>query len=417
MEMMKSIAEKAIELRDKTVELLIDLVSADTTDYNEENGQIKVVNFLKKLDSKVDTVQPDPVKLEKYSQYNPGHTYENRYNVVGTISGLGGGKSLLLHAHMDTVFPASPKYWLTDPYTPQITNGKIFGLGSADTKGSMAAMLMAMKLVKELEIPLRGDIIFQSVVDEEAGGGNGSLACLDAGYRADGVIIGEPNHLVPMSAHVGSFAINVIVDGKSAHGNMKWKGTSAFEKAMPIINALKKLEDKWNLRKFNLLPSPIITILEIKSGDGSITIPGSCEMLINYTYLPDGYDYNGEIMETIKHSVSDDPWFAEHPLRIKKHHDCGPYYTNPKEPWPMLIAETASNLFGKRVEFKGMACGADARLYANIGRMPTVILGPGSIDNAHQPNEFVLIDELVDAVKLYASIIYKWAGSSKLDTV
>lgn len=404
------IYKKSIELEEQTIELLSDLVSAETTDYKEENGQKIVRSFLNNLGAEIVEVQPDAQKLKKYTEFNVGHTYENRKSVVGTIKGrnIGIGKSLLLHAHIDTVFPAAPNEWNTNPFKPEILDGKFFGLGASDTKGSLATMLMAIKLIRDLGIELDADIMLQSVVDEEAGGGNGSLACIDAGFRTDGVIIGEPNNLKPMSAHVGSYALRVIVQGQSSHANVKWKGVSAFEKAFPIITALMNLEKKWNKRTYDLLPNPVITIIELKVGDGSITIPARCEMLINYTYLPDGYDYYGELLSTINDSIIDDPWFEKNNLKFEKHHDCGPYYYNPKGDFATTVKKIASQVLDKKITITGMACGADARLYANVGNMPTMIVGPGNIDDAHQPNEFVLVEELTKAVQLYASLIVEW---------
>ena len=408
--MLEEIRTYVDQHREEAIGLLKTLVSCDTTDYHEKNGQVEVEAFLQKLGVAVDKIFPDPEVLKKYAYFNEGHTYEDRYCIVGTMKGSGNGRSILLNAHMDTVFPASPEQWKTDPFTPMEMDGKLYGLGSADTKSGMAAMLMAMKVLKDLGIVLKGDVIFNGVVDEEAGGGNGSLACIDAGCHADAVLVAEPNDLTPMSAHMGSYAFWLTVEGKSAHGNMKWTGTSAFEKALPIMNALAELEKKWMQRKHELLPAPRISILKITAGDGSITIPGDCRMLVNYTYLPDGYGYHEEIMGVIRDCAAKDEWFALHPLKIELHHDCGSYCTDPRHDWPQRVALTASDYYQKNVKVSGLPCGADGRLYSNVGHMPTVIMGPGSIENAHKPNEFVPIAQFLDAIALYAQIIYEWCG-------
>ena len=397
------------------VALLKKLVSCDTTDYHEKNGQVHVEGFFNSIGIQTERVYPDPGRLCKYDCFNTGHTYEDRYCLVGILKGSGGGRSLLLNAHMDTVFPASPEEWRTEPFTPVEKDDRIYGLGSADTKSGMAAMLTAMKLLKESGVRLKGDVIFEGVVDEEAGGGNGSLACIDAGYRADAVLVAEPTSLIPCSAHLGSYAFWLTVEGRSAHGNMKWKGISAFEKALPIIRALGELEKKWQRRTYDLLPSPVITVLQVSVGDGSITIPGECTLLVNYTYLPDGYDYWGEIQEVIAACTSSDEWFQEHPVKIVKHHDCGPYYTSPADEWPETIIKVMKESGYQDVEIHGMPCGADGRLYATVGKMPTVILGPGSIECAHKPNEYVEIDEYLEAVRIYKELICEWCGVAEED--
>ena len=273
------------EYQQEAVALLKKLVACDTTDYHEVNGLVVVEEFLRSLDVEIHKVYPEPEKLRKYTYFNEGHTYDNRYCLVGIWRGDGNGRSILLNAHMDTVFPASPEEWVTNPFDPIERDGKLYGLGTADTKGSMAAMLMAIKILKILNVKLKGDVIFEGVVDEEAGGGNGSLACIDAGYCADGVLVGEPNNLLPMSAHVGSYAFWMTVEGKSTHGNMKWTGVSAFEKVLPLLNRLSELEKCWLKRKHELLPSPRISVLQFSMGDGSITIPGECKILINLSLI------------------------------------------------------------------------------------------------------------------------------------
>ena len=394
----------------EAVDLLKLLITCDTTDYKEANGQIHVEKFFEKLEIPAVRIYPDADKLGKYECFNYGHTYENRYCIEAVWRGSGGGRSLLLNGHMDTVFPASPDEWRTDPFTPVIKDGKIYGLGSADMKSGLCALMMAVKILKESGIHLKGDIILQSVVDEEAGGGNGSLACIDAGTRADACLVAEPHMLAPASAHLGSAAYWLTAEGISAHANMKFKGVSAFEKLLPIINALALLEKKWEKRTCDLLPHPVITVLKIEAGDGSITLPGECRILVNYTYLPDVYDYHGEFMNVIDQCVKSDTWFQKHPLKIEKHHDCGPYYTDPKSEWPQAAAKAAGECAGREVEISGLPCGADARLYANIGNIPTVILGPGSIEQAHRPNEYVEIEQYLGAIKIYLLLLCEWCG-------
>jgi acetylornithine deacetylase len=394
------------------LKLLKELIACDTTDYHEANGQELVGRVLNDLGCTARSIRPDPEVLKgKYPEFNAGHTYdEKRACLVSVFKGTGGGRSLIINSHIDTVFPAAPEKWETDPFTPTEKDGRVYGLGACDTKAGMAAVLTALKCLADLGIGLKGDVIFQSVVDEEAGGGNGTLACLDAGYRADAVLVTEPNGLIPASAHIGSYAAKITVYGKSAHGNLKHEGISAFEKALPLILKLEELEKKWKTHTHEILPSPVLTILGINAGDGSVTIPESCEMFINYTYLPNDYDYEGELRSVIRTFESGDPWFADHPVKFALQHNVTPYYTSPDSPWPLLAADCASLVLGRRVKPTGLPCGADARFYSNLGHMDTIVLGPGSISNAHKPNEFVEIGDFISAVKIYAEILRRWCG-------
>lgn len=404
------IKEEAPKMLDDTIALLCLLTSCNTTDYNEKNGQERLEAFLKDMPCTVERVYPDPEKLSAYKEFNAGHTYDERYCVVARFHGSGGGRSLILNAHMDTVFPASPNLWHSDPYTPTEIGDRIYALGAADDKGGMCAMLMAIKLLDKLGIRLKGDVIFQSVVDEEAGGGNGTLAVIDAGYRADAVLVAEPNMLAVASAQTGSYALKITVEGKSAHGNMKELGVSAFEKALPLINRLSDLEKRWKSRSFPLFKGPYLTILNIHAGDGSITLPSTCEMLVNYTYFPDGYDSNRDIQREIDAVEASDEWFKDHPIKVELHHDCGPYYTDPSTEWPQTVVTCLKDINGEFPEIIALPTGADSRLYANVANMPCVVMGPGTILVCHNPNEYIEKQQLVKAIEAYAAILCEWCG-------
>ncbi len=391
--------------------LLEELIACDTTDYHEENGQRVVERELSKLNCIVKRVNPKPDLLaEKYSEFNEGHTYENRDCLIAGFAGAGGGKSLILNAHMDTVFPAQPAMWKTDPFSPVERSGKLYGLGSCDTKAGLSAMITALRMIQKEGRQLKGDVYFHCVVDEEAGGGNGTLACLNESCRADAVLVAEPTGLRPAGAHMGSYAARITAEGRSVHGNLKQEGVNAIEKMLPIINACYKLGEKWEQRSFGLLPAPVFSVVSLSAGDGSITLPGVCTAVINFTYLPDGYEYKEEFLDMLHSCEKADPWFADRPLRIEKLHDVRPYHMAENSVWGDCAVRNVSEVLGRQTDLFGFGCGADARFYANTGKMDTIILGPGNILNAHSPNEFVELEQLYDAVRIYYGILCDWCG-------
>ncbi len=392
--------------------LLKELISCDTTDYREENGQRVVERELSELSCTVNRVNPRPsVLAEKYPEFNEGHTYEDRDCMIAGFPGTGGGKSLILNAHIDTVFPAQPDLWKTDPFAPTEREGKLYGLGSCDTKAGLAAMITALRIIQREGRRLRGDVYFHCVVDEEAGGGNGTLACLNEGCRADAVLVAEPTGLKPAGAHMGSYAVRITVEGRSVHGNLKSAGVNSVEKMLPVIEACCRLGEKWRQRSFGLLPKPVFSVVALSAGDGSITLPGTCTAVINYTYLPDGYGYEEELLEVLRSCEKEDPWFADHPIKTEKLHDVRPYHIAKGSEWGSCTVRCVSEVLGKQTDLFGFGCGADARFYANTGKMDTIILGPGNILNAHSPNEFVELEQLYHAVDIYYRILCDWCGS------
>ena len=134
--------------------------------------------------------EPDNEIMKDYPSYNPGHSYKGRPDLVAVYKGSGGGRSLILNGHIDTMPSGSLEKWDTDPWTLTEKDGKLYGLGADDMKGGLSAEILGLELALSLGFQPKGDIIIESVVDEE-GGGNGSLAAAAAGYKADAAIIAE----------------------------------------------------------------------------------------------------------------------------------------------------------------------------------------------------------------------------------
>lgn len=404
--------EKVVRNNQATyIDVLKELINLDTTHESEKVGQDLIISRLQKLACEIDSFEPDVEKLQSYSEYNSGFQYENRPNVVATFKGQGGGKSLILNGHMDTVFPSTPEHWKFDPWDAQIVDGKLYGLGSCDMKAGLLALLFAMEVLHELEVPLLGDVIFQSVVDEEASGGNGTLACVERGYRADGVLVAEPTELEPMAAHIGSVAFKITFRGKASHSNLKWEGVNSIEKSLPLLIALRELESKWiNEQSHPLLPKPILSINRIDAGIGPIIVPSTCVIEGNFTYLPGWERVIEEFTNTIQEIVNQDAWLLDNKPILEWIHHVRPYSSDPNGKFPQTVEKGIKHYLESELQLKGFPTGTDARILANIGEMSTVILGPGSIRQAHAVDEYIEIEEFVKSIGLYAYIIANWTN-------
>ena len=206
--------------QDYYLDFLSKLVGFDTSvirhgeDGQEGAAQMYMAGFLERLGCEVDIFEPDNERMKAYPGYNQGHSYAGRPVVVGTYRGTGGGKSLILNGHMDTMPSGDLDRWETDPWKMTERDGRLYGLGTDDMKGGLSALVLALELVLSMGIKPRGDILVQSVVDEE-GGGNGTLACADRGYRADGAIIAEGSNLEVFAANRGAWLVQADVEGIS----------------------------------------------------------------------------------------------------------------------------------------------------------------------------------------------------------
>ena len=190
--------------RDEYLKPLLDLGRLDTHCLGhgidgglEKAGQDYIAKLMGDMGAEVRVVPMKEADIQaaiaQYHDGNPGHNYDDRANVYGRFAG-GGGRSIMFNGHMDTM-PAQAELWATDPWTPTLKDGKLYGLGIADMKSGLAAAVMAVKLLRDAGLELPGDVIITSVADEE-GGGNGSIAAAIQGEKADAVVVceGTKNH-------------------------------------------------------------------------------------------------------------------------------------------------------------------------------------------------------------------------------
>ena len=293
----------------------------------------------------------------------------------------------------------------------EIAGRKIIGLGAVDMKSGISAMVMAIKILKRVKTKLKGDIILQSVVDEE-GGGNGTLACVDRGYSADAAIIAEPTNLEICSAHRGAMHLKIRVKGLSTHACLKEKGVNAIEKMVMLMKSLEELERKWHKKKrHSLLPSPTITFCQISGGAGASIIPGECEAKVNVKYLPaeKKKDVQKEVEERIKTVCGFDTWLKKHRPELTWLLNTSPYETETSHPLVQILKESAIRVTGK-AKVSGLPSGADARILNNVGHIPTFIFGPGDLSQAHHINESISVREYINAIKIFSLAILNWSG-------
>ncbi|WP_073240105.1 ArgE/DapE family deacylase [Desulforamulus putei] len=420
---MDKLIAAAVDLnRDYLVSFLQELIKADTqvinhgiTGGNEANGQHLIISKLREMGCEPDIFEPDNRLLSRYGQGNDGHNYTNRPNVVGVFRGSGGGRSLILNGHVDTMPFGDRSAWSVDPLGAVIQDGKLYGLGSSDMKAGLAANLLAIELLQKLRIKLKGDLIFESVVDEE-GGGNGTLACIDRGYRADAAIISEPTGLKIFPAHMGFIFYAITVYGKSLHSSAKWLGVNAIEKAMILIQALQDLEHNWLMTKRHaLLPGPTINVGEIKGGTAGSTVPDSCQFKLCLHYLPTDADEEGggslvekDVLETIHRRCQGDPWLSANPPTIVKYQEGSPFEISVNHPLVQAAASAYSRVTKEPARIEGMLAGCDARHFANIAGMPVIVFGPADAAQAHSVDEFVTIASYLKYIEVLCHMIIDW---------
>lgn len=188
----EQILEAVESRRTEILVFLQKLIQHESVTGKETEIQSFIAGHLTRLGMEVDRFEPDPEKLRHYPGFlEPELPCDGRENVVGIRRGTGGGRSILLNGHADSV-PVEPlDQWVSDPLSGEIREGRIWGRGASDMKAGVAAMTMAVTILEDIGLRTMGDVILEYVVDEERTG-LGTLACVDRGYRADGGLAQNP---------------------------------------------------------------------------------------------------------------------------------------------------------------------------------------------------------------------------------
>jgi acetylornithine deacetylase len=414
------IDQQVDKLEEEIVSFVGDLIKFPSVQGQEKEAQLFIAEELKKMRMSTRFFQPDPNKLKKFENLMLAREdYSNSPNLVGILKGTGSGRSLILNSHIDVV-PSGDTDWIGDPWSGKHVDGKIFGRGASDMKSGAAANIYAVRVLQEIGLKLKGDLIIQSVVDEESGGA-GTAAMLSEGYYADAAIITEPTDLKIYPACMGSMWFRVRIKGKAAHGATSYQGVNAAEKAFVVLNALKKLETKRAISKehelYRHLEIPFtINVGRFVAGDWPSSVPGEAILEGRMGVSPDESisqareEFENSIMEAaltdkwLSINVPETEWFGSCWVggSIKKDHQL----TN-------LIATNYRNTTQHETMIQGAPWATDAGILIQHGQIPTVIFGPGIGKVAHQANEYVCVEDIKICIKVLAKSIVQWCEATE----
>ncbi|WP_461612822.1 M20 family metallopeptidase [Clostridium sp. Marseille-QA1073] len=416
--MNSKLKETLMNNKEQYIKHLMDLISIDTqvighgiNGGKEKEGQLYIKKLLEELDGQVIVEQMEEetiIKaLESYNEGNLNHNYEDRFNLIGDFKGKG-DKTLLFNGHVDTMPPGDISKWKINPWKPEIIDGKLYGLGAADMKSGLIASIMAVKLLKDAGIELPVNVKILSVVDEE-GGGNGTIHAVTKGVKADGAVICEPSDNKIINAHMGFIFFEVEVSGIALHSGKKWEGINAIEKAIKLINALNELEHQWLMKyKHKVLPAPTINVGVIKGGTAGSTVPDNCKFKMCIHYLPEVMSYEmvkNDVINTLNLCANGDSYLKDNPPIYNIYQAGGAFEMDENHSFVSKVKEAYSEATDSTSIVDGSCAGNDARLLKNIANIPTVILGPGALEQCHTINEYVKVEEYLNHILIYANLI------------
>jgi acetylornithine deacetylase len=329
---------------------------------------------------------------------------DGRSNVIAILRGSGGGRSLILNGHMDTV---GVDGMTIDPFKPFIQNGWMHGRGACDMKGALAAMMGTVKSLVDSGIKLRGNLIFTAVVDEEYQ--SIGIRKLVQEYKADAAIVGEPTDMRVATAHKGFVWIEIEVKGKAAHGSVPEKGVDAIAHAAKIMSAIEKLQPELESRVHPLLGTPNMHAATVQGGTDWSIIPDRCTLRLERRTIP-GETASSvmteieQILKAIKHETPNFSATAHSPF------DRAPLETADSEGIVQTAQRVLAANVGTRVPVIGVPYWTDAALLSSMGSIPTCLLGPGDIGVAHSANEYVNLDDVLTSARVYREIIQEYCS-------
>jgi len=386
---------------------------------------------------------------------------ENRANLVATLNDNFEGKNLLYNGHMDVVPPGSEEEWKYPPLSAAFKRKRIFGRGAADMKGGLAAMVIALKILRKLGIKTSGNLIMNAVADEELGGELGTKWCIDnflKSKKCDFVVVGEPTGFDPLSKAIiigekGRVAIKIITNGISCHAAVPFLGKNAIYMMSEIIQNLDKIDEfipriespltEDELKELITVVFPSKEIFEkilneqpllqnvikantqftknltmINGGIKSNVVPDQCESVIDFRLLPGQttemiLDGLKKLINKLGYQIKDEPTGLPKEvfvyLEIEQSGEAS-YWSDWKNSQVLKDFYTIVEQTYKRTPFYFILPGsADAKFYRNTNFcQPTILFGPGNGQIAHTTNEYIEAQDYINAIKVYTLFAYNY---------
>jgi formylaminopyrimidine deformylase len=382
--------------------------------------QAEVANYLRDAGFETDTFEVFP----------------NDVDVVGTRRGTDSGNfaSIIFNGHVDVAEIGDREAWKRDPFEPVVEGDRLYGRGATDMKGPLAAALLAARVLHDLNVEQRGDLIIQSVIGEEQGEA-GTLTCNERGYTADYAIVPEPMDFKlcgqggVITGWIEIQSPETLHDGvraRTIHAGGGLIGASAIEKMTKIIAALNDLERHWAVtKKYPGFPPGTTTISPavIEGGRHPAFIADYCGLWITVHFYPDEtwQSVVVEIEDHVGRAAAADLWLRDNPptfrwggrSMIEDRGEIFPASAIPRDhPATHLLEDIHRDVIGAEPIHEMSTSVTDSGWLESAG-IPTVIYGPGSINQAHTIDEWISIEELIKAAEVYAAMMAEWCNVRK----
>jgi len=425
----QAITTQAERDRDEAISFLRALVACKTESQNPDNPDFRS-EALKCRSLVADALRALGCELHQWD------TVDGYPTLAARLPGAGKGQSLALNGHIDVVPVGDTSAWSHDPWTGEIAGGKLYGRGATDMKAGVAAGVHALKALLEAGHHPAGDVWFHIVSDEEVVG-YGTRECIAKLPRPEAVLDLEPTDMAVVPTEGGLEHLRIEIEGREAHAGSRWMtiapggkgaGVNAVEKGVKLVTAIQELERTWvNQKSHPLMPPgfnsllPAIFMAGPGGGkDGKLTMltnPGTmanyCSLEYNIWYYP--FETFAQVKQAFEEYVlavcQTDPWLKEHPPKFTwglRHISFPPFETSPDHPFIQSLLANVERV-GVSPEVKGFPAASDLAWYAEK-QIPGAIFGPGSIAQAHSPDEHVSLHDFLNSIQVAGLQIATWCG-------
>lgn len=396
------------DVRQKTRSLLMDLIRIPSTRGNEGPAIRLLAEQITPFVDECrfveipDSIQNDPdyaFRLENFS-------YKNTPQLECVIHGTGKGPALLFNAHLDVVPPSEGQH---NAFQPWEENGNIYGRGAVDDKGQVAALFALTMTLREHGSLPSGDLIFHFVVEEE-NGGNGTLAMVRRGVKADVAVVMEATEFHVVPAVRGAVWFELETYGRAGHsGNIAGR-VSALDKAFEAIKLFKDYHDRLlagsrHLPLFDVYEDPMpLTIGQCEAGNWPASVPARAVLkgLIGFLPNTNRFEVQKELRKVLE--TAPDEWLRENfKLTFPMLNSDGNMLPVDHPVVEKLLNALAANGLPQKVRAMTAAC--DAWFYNNIAGIPTVVFGGGSLSCAHAADEHILLDDVFQTASVLLNFV------------
>lgn len=411
---------------DEQVAFLTELVAHPSTRGNEQSAQRFMAAQLGERGYEVDVWNVDVDEISGLPGFSPViGNYVDAINVVASRRCVSAkGRSLILNGHVDVVPTGPLDMWDTPPFEPAVADGWMVGRGAGDMKGGVAANVFALDALRDAGFQPAADVYLQSVVEEECTG-NGALACLQRGYRADAAIIPEPFHEHLVDAQIGVIWMRVQLRGVPVHVLEAKSGVNAIEAAIPLIAALRELETQWNSGQkhsaYAGVDHPLnLNIGRIEGGDWASSVPAWCRFDVRMAVYP-GDDIaaaSKEIEACIRDAAAKDAYLKKNPPDIVYHGFLAEGYTLADDDSGAArdaiatLGDAHRAVTGDELPTMPITATTDARFFGLYADMPALVYGPAA-EAIHGFNERLDVESMRRVTKSIALFVAGWCGLDK----